>query len=416
MEPLRIGLFTDDFFPASGGIGRSLQVQLARLQQAGHDVTLFAPHSHFTPPETGKYVKLPCLRLPGTPSYLCTLFANPVLARQMAEQYPLDVIHTQNERGAYYLGAMLSTLLGVPQVHTFHTNFAGSHESNPAGAGIVSIAYLQGLSRLLIKAFTGGKAVKLRRNRLSNEDGPYDRPDFRALARFASHVAESTSPAAHIADAIVKSSGGALADRMSVIPNGVAEPFLKVRRKRPRGGITRFISSGRLDAVKRVDAIIDAYDQLGDDDTELVIVGDGTLFSQLKRKAQTVRHGRVLFTGQISDLNRLAQEVADADVFVLASWHFDVQPMVLIEAAAAGTPILYCDERLTTGTSEENALLTSPDVSSLARGMRELAADPARRERMGAAGRRLSDTFTPQAMAGKYVEVYRRAIDRHQRK
>ncbi|MDR1851727.1 MAG: glycosyltransferase [Propionibacteriaceae bacterium] len=413
MDKLRIGLFMDDFFPSSGGIGRSVQVQLAKLTEAGHDVTLFAPNSHFTPPEIGKYVKLPCLRLPGTPSYCCILFANPVLASQMAEQYPLDVIHTQNERGAYYLGAMLSKLMKIPQVHTFHTNFAGAHADNPVGAGVVSVAYLEGLARLLIPALTARKTVKLKRNKLSNEDGTFDRPDFRALARFASHVTECTSPASHIADAIVKASGGVLADRMSVIPNGVSEPFRKVQRRRGRDGITRFISVGRLDPEKRVDAIIDAYIELADDATELVIIGDGSQFSHLKRKAQSVRHGRILFTGPLSNQERIAQEVADADVFVLASWHYDVQPMVLIEAASAGTPIMYCDPRLKTGTSPENALLTNPDVASLARGMAELAADHGRLEKMGKAGRELSESFTPETMAHRYEEVYRRAIERY---
>ena len=53
---LDIGIFTDDFYPESGGVSRSIQLQVQYLSRAGHRVTLFAPRIKFTPPQEADWV------------------------------------------------------------------------------------------------------------------------------------------------------------------------------------------------------------------------------------------------------------------------------------------------------------------------------------------------------------------------
>ena len=115
----------------------------------------------------------------------------------------------------------------------------------------------------------------------------------------------------------------------------------------------------------------------------------------------------------MDDVSDIAQQVADADVFVLASYHFDTQGMVLAEAAAAGTPILYCDERLSVGVGPDNALLTGPSVAELATGMASLMNDPERRASMARASRELGAVLSGTAMAEAYAAVYRQAGEPH---
>ncbi|MDR3070249.1 MAG: glycosyltransferase [Propionibacteriaceae bacterium] len=408
-DKLHIGLFTDDFFPDSGGIGRSVQLQLTELANAGHDVTLFAPRSHFTAPEIGKYARLPCWRVPLGPSYLCMLASTPLLANQIAAKYPLDVIHTQTERGAIHLGAMLSRRLGIPHVHSFHSNYAGAYTTSLFETLFLSLAYLP-YSSAALKVFRHGlNDTPLRPSTLRNTDSPYDRLIFRPLAYMASQVTAFTSPAQFMVDAIDEASGGVVGARGYVVPSGVNDAFLRVERQRPFSKTTRFISSGRLDGVKRIDAIIDAFALLDDENAELVIVGAGPREGALKAQAKKVAKGKVNFVGHIGDTMKLAQTVADADVFVLASYHFDTQGMVLAEAAAVGTPILYCDDRLHVGIGA-NALLTGHGPADLAQGMRALAADPDRRIEMGKVGMALTDSLTSATMCERYVAAYREAI------
>lgn len=412
-NPLRIGIFTDDFYPESGGVSRSIQLQLQVLAAAGHHVTLFAPATQFTPPTECEWVKTPQWRLPGTPSYLCSLQVGTGLARRIATDHPrLDVVHSQNERGSIFLTALVAAELGIPQVHTFHSNYVGTHRTAAAVAALNSFTYLDWSGRWLRRM----RAPQHRRNfRAATVPVPADEPalagrDWRSLARLASAVDRFTSPAPFLVDGITAGSGGDLSAFGHVVPSGVAEAFGRARRKRPRGPITRFVSAGRLGPEKRVNVLLDAFELLARDDAELHIIGGGGMERALRQRARRIPHGTVRFLGHFTDADLLAQELADADAFVLASYRFDTQGMVLAEAAATRTPILYCDDRLTVGTSTQNALLTGPSAAELAAGMRELMDDPGRLESMSLASAALGAKLGADAMGENYLNVYRAAI------
>jgi len=411
--PIRIGIFTDDFYPESGGVSRSIQLQLQVLAAAGHEVILFAPSSHFTPPVECRWEKTPQWRLPGTPSYLCSLQVGTGLARRIAADHPrLDVVHSQNERGAIFLAAQVAAELSIPQVHTFHSNYVGTHRNAPGVAALNSLTYLDWSGRWLRRFRDPEHRRDFRPATVAAEPGDSSLAprDWRSMARLASAVDRFTSPAPFVVDNMVAASGGRLEPFGRVVPSGVATAFTRTVRKRPRGAITRFLSAGRLGPEKRIDVLLDAFELLARDDAELHIIGSGGAERTLRQRAKRIAHGTVRFLGHFTDADLLAQELADADVFVLASYRFDTQGMVLAEAAATATPILYCDDRLQVGTSTESALLTGPSAADLAVGMRKLMDDPARLESMSAAAATLGATLGADAMCESYVEVYRGAI------
>lgn len=407
-DGLRIGILTDDFYPHSGGVSRSIEQQIKHLVALGHSVRLFAPRWDLVPPDNCEWEAVDQWRLPGTPSFLCSLAVTPATTRQVAAA-GLDVVHSQNERGSLYLGALAARTAGVPHVHTFHSNYVGTHRTTPGVSGLNSLTYLPLAGRLL--GLASGRtppAVRLPPSPAAAEDSVHARRDWRSLARLAARTDAFTSPAGYMVDCIVDAAPD-LADRGHVVPSGVDDAFLAARRERGADGIIRFVTCSRLGSEKRVDAVLRAFARLGRDDAELVVIGSGPEEAALRRLAGTVRHGRVRFLGRLDDTAIVAQHLADADVFVLGSYHFDTQGMVLAEAAAAGTPILYCDERLHVGVGPDNALLVGPTDDELAAGMAELAGDPARREQMAAASRGLGATLSGEAMALAYEAVYRAA-------
>ena len=89
---------------------------------------------------------------------------------------------------------------------------------------------------------------------------------------------------------------------------------------------------------------------------------------------------RIVFTGHVSSQQEIVQKLCDSDVFVLASYRFDNQPIVITESLAAGVPLLYCDDRLDVGLNSDNSLLVEPYAESLADGMRRLADNKFRRQ------------------------------------
>lgn len=412
-DRLRIGILSDDFYPHSGGVSRSIEQQINHLVALGHQVRLFAPQWELVPPENCEWEGLPQWRLPGTPSYLCSLAVTPRTIGQVADA-GLDIIHSQNERGSLYLGALAARQAGVPHVHTFHSNYVGTHLTNPGSAGLNSLTYLPLSGRLLQLATRGRTAPPDRRpdSEDAGQDSVHARRDWRNLARLAARTDAFTSPAGFMVSCIVEAAPE-LAGRGYVVPSGVDAAFGRAQRARGEDGIVRFVTCSRLGPEKRVDAVVRAYGLLDRDDTELVVIGDGPEERTLRRLAGGIRRGTVRFLGRLDDTDEMAQHLADADVFLLASYHFDTQGMVLAEAAAAGAPILYCDERLHVGVGEENALLVGPSEQSLAAGMAELADDPERRRRMARASRTLADSLSGEAMAQAYVAVYSDALQRY---
>lgn len=78
---------------------------------------------------------------------------------------------------------------------------------------------------------------------------------------------------------------------------------------------------------------------------------------------------------------------------------------MITEAVSAGVPVLYCDDRLTVGLSPRTALLTGPDIRSIAQGIRKLC-DRDLLDAMSAATADLLPDLSPRSMAERYVEVY----------
>ena len=409
---LRIGILSDDFYPHSGGVSRSIQQQIDNLVALGHEVTLFVPRWEFEPPANCRWEALPQWRFPGTPSYLCSLAATPGIAARIAAEHHLDVVHSQNERGSLYLGALVARAAGVPQVHTFHSNYVGTHRTNTGSSGFNSLSYLP-LAPQLLRLAGGRPDVPTRRpvSEAAGEDSVHARRDWRNLARIAAGVDAFTSPAGYMIDCIVDAAPE-LAGRGHVVPSGIDPLFAAAGRRRdPHDTLVRVVTCSRLGSEKRVDALVRAVAELNRPDIELVIIGTGPAEPTLRRLAEPLPAGRVRFLGRL-DAAEVAAEMADADVYALASYHFDTQGMVLAEAAAAGAPILYCDERLRVGVSPANALLTGPSASELAAGLSALADDPERRRAMAQASREIGGRLTGETMAQTYLTVYREAIER----
>ncbi|MBK9159556.1 MAG: glycosyltransferase [Micropruina sp.] len=416
-QPLKIGIFTDDFYPESGGVSRSIELQVAELVRLGHHVTLVAPKSNLNPPEDCEFFPAPVYRIPGTPSFLCSLAIHPGVAESILQGHTFDVVHSQNERGSMILAARVARALGIPHVHTFHSNYAGTHDTAPTPAALNSVTWLP-LAPTFLRVATGRRPlVHMRRPAADHaqEESIFARQDWANVARMASYFDAVTSPAQFVVNAIVDASGGALAGRAHVVPSGVSESFTTVTRQRPVEETVRFLSCGRLGREKRVDTIVKAFAKLDRPNTELRIVGSGPAEPGLKVQAKVARRAKIEFVGHVNNVDEVAQEFADADAFVLASYHFDTQGMVLAEAAAAGTPILYCDDRLHVGVGPDNALLVDPTPEALEEGMRRLVDDRPRLAAMAAASKALTPGLTTRAMEDNYVAIYRQAIARTKR-
>lgn len=115
---------------------------------------------------------------------------------------------------------------------------------------------------------------------------------------------------------------------------------------------------------------------------------------------------RVVFAGVRDDVDAILEEV---DVVALPSWTEGL-PLVALEAMAHGKPVVATPVG---GTPEavidgETGIIVPPrDPESLAHALRRLQAEPALRERLGAAGRaRVAERFSAADVSRRMLELY----------
>jgi glycosyltransferase involved in cell wall biosynthesis len=211
--------------------------------------------------------------------------------------------------------------------------------------------------------------------------------------------------------------------RISVQHNSV-EPFaprpagesasLRERLGIPPGGKTLLVI-GRLSGEKGHADLMEAFALLSPSGARvpahLVIVGDGLERGFLERRAQELGlGGRVLFMGQQENVSAY---YGMADLFVLPS-HSEGSPNVLLEAMAAGLPIVTtaAGGAVELVYDEESALVVPPrSPQALSRAMGRLLADEDLAARLGSAARAASLRHTPRAYAEALAGIYRAALD-----
>ena len=149
----------------------------------------------------------------------------------------------------------------------------------------------------------------------------------------------------------------------------------------------------------------------------LLICGDGPARKELEE--QTARLGlreRVTFPGFVNDL---PSALAAMDIFAQPSVEQEGFPTSVLEAQAAGLPVVASDIGGTSETLQPgvSGLLARPrDPASLADTLALLLHDPVRRHGMGAAGREWVETrFTLERMIDQVSETYDEAIGLHGR-
>lgn len=120
---MRIGLFTDTYFPQVSGVATSIRTLKQELEKLGHTVFIFTT----TDKDINRYEEWDVIRIPSVPFFAFkdrrVAYRGFVAALKIAERYDLDIIHTQTEFSLGILGKLIARELQIPVLHTYHTQY-----------------------------------------------------------------------------------------------------------------------------------------------------------------------------------------------------------------------------------------------------------------------------------------------------
>ena len=173
-----------------------------------------------------------------------------------------------------------------------------------------------------------------------------------------------------------------------------------------------FLFVGRLEKLKGLQTIIPIIRERAG--IELAIAGDGDYASELKRLAGDCE--RIHFLGGLTQA-QLQTAYARATALLLPTIGVEVFPLVLLEAFAAGTPVIARDVgSLPEIVGESGAGLVYRDDAGLVTAMERLRNDSSLREQLGAAGQEAWRTrWSEEAHLNRYFALIEEIQARRQK-
>ena len=193
-----------------------------------------------------------------------------------------------------------------------------------------------------------------------------------------------------------------------VVATGVDTKFFMPARDRPRNPRPRVLFAGSLRPFKQPHLLLEAAVHLPEAD--YIIAGDGIMAQELRTMAQQRNLANVVFLGPLTALS-LRREYQQADIFLFPS-KWEGSPKVILEAAACGLPVIarkdYGPETVIDG---ETGYLVGSDEEMYDR-LRDLLSNPGLRQKLGRAGRLLSETFDWDLITKKWEAIFQQLVSR----
>ncbi|MFN2505178.1 MAG: glycosyltransferase family 4 protein [Acidimicrobiales bacterium] len=206
----------------------------------------------------------------------------------------------------------------------------------------------------------------------------------------------------------VRRTYGVATRRIRLIPNGVGQEFYRGPRPAPdHGGPFRMLFVGRLARQKNVPRLLRAVASARAP-LELVLVGDGDDRPRLERLIGDLALTNVRLVGA-----QFGQPLVDwygwADAFILTSDR-EGTGLVLLEAMAAGVPVIANDVAGIRDTIGDDGILATTAPADLAMAIDRLAADPLLWEDLSRRGSRRADRFPWTVLFDSLEELYEETI------
>jgi 1,2-diacylglycerol 3-alpha-glucosyltransferase len=394
----RVAHFTDTYLPRRDGVVASLQTLIAGLEEQGCAGLTVVPRH---PSLAGRSDLLTIGSLPcGVANLRLSTWPMARHVSRVADWGP-QLIHVHTPGPVGLLGVLAARRLGLPLVHTYHTDlhaYADAYRVPPEALKILYELY----------------ALRLG-----------SRPARQASSRTRRHAILDAANQLLLGDAeaIIVPTPAVLSraslpvppERLFLVPAAVPQRAVSpadVADFRARHGISPsdrvVLFVGRVNREKGIELLLPAFARVAAQIPAARLVLIGAVYERRWLDRLLGKHDlreRVVITGQLPP-HSVAAAYAGAEVFAFPS-RTDTQGLVLQEAALAGVPSVMADPSLyRTGALGDAAVLAGADPDAYAHALCGLLADPEAARRLGAAARERALAHTPAGYATTMREVY----------
>lgn len=390
----RVAHFTDTYLPRRDGVVASLHTLLEALRTDGCAGLTVAPrHPDYPDHEDLMTVgSVPC----GVANLRLATWPMARHVERVAAWAP-QLIHVHSPGPVGLLGVFTARRLGLPLVHTYHTDLHAYADAYRIPAAALRVLYEFYARRL---------------------DAPRSRPAKRHEILDATNQLLLGDADAVIVPTPAVLSRAALPvppERVFLVPAGAPQrdvPPQAVADFRARYGLSGkvVLFVGRVNREKGIELLIPAFARVPD--ATLVLIG--AVYERRWLNRLLTKHGlsnRVVITGQLPP-HQVAAAYALADVFAFPS-RTDTQGLVLQEAALAGVPSVLADPALyRTGALGDAAVLAEADPRAYGDALTNMLANPIESRKLGALARQRALAHTPARYAATMREVYTLAASR----
>lgn len=377
---MKIGFFTDTFYPDLNGVSISVNNFANTLRKKGHTVCIFAPKIK------GKYedqdknvIRLPSIKILTNTEpniYFPLIWPNKEFRKMFTEDF--DIIHAHGNGPFSLLGYFISKIKKAPFVMTFH---------------VIHTHYVHYIFK--------GKIIT--RKMVS-----------KIFKIFAERCQAVIVPSLKMKGELIKYG---VKKQIHVVPN-----FLEIEKfKNSKPGylhnllklakdIPIILTVGRIGKEKNIDFILRVFKEISkrDKKSHMVIVGKGPEKDNLLALADKLGiTERVHFTGVI-DYDYMPFVYKDSDVFVFVS-RTETQGLCVLEAAASGVPSVASDDLAFKDTviDKENGFLLPLDEKKFADKIILLLKDNKLRQEMSKKSREIaSQNFNGEKITDELIRVY----------
>lgn len=395
---MRIGIFTESYPPLVNGVSTSILMLENSLNKLGHEVFIITVSDNkkdYVLEKNGHILRLPSINLINCYDYKMTS-VYPIKAVNMVKKMNLDVIHSNVEFTIGIFARFVSEQLGIPLVHTYHTNWEDYTHYISKNKKIID-DLLKKFLKYAIVFFEDKTVTEL----IVPSKKIYD--IFKDKYKFTKNI--------HIIQTGIE------------INKFYKENFdqRSINNLKKELGINKkdfvILTVSRLAKEKSVDFIIDNHKELVKkySNLKLLIVGDGPDVEKLK--SQTFDLGisdSVIFTGKIP-LSNIPLYYQLGDIFVTAS-KTETQGLTVVEAISSSLPVVAIkDESFSNSVIDDYNGYLFNDNESYIEKISKIYSDKNLYNRLSNQSRILSSNFSSEYFVLKILKVYEIAIENYKK-